>query len=207
MDIRKKYVYDLITRITHAGIGFSILLLLATSQLARFFYENGQLRHLFWVIHIYSGYLLIGFFLMRIVWFFKGPKYSRLSNFIKIKEWKQIFISKKIKWGWGHHPMAALAYLLLYATIAFLIYSGLFLARIQFDQGPISEKYFDEMNLLKNFLENHNTASWLVIIFTITHLGALIFHQIKDRVPIFKSMRTGYQYKRKSFGDLENERD
>lgn len=197
--MRKKYIYDLVTRISHAGIGATILLLLASSQLAQYFYEDGHLRHFFWVIHIYSGYLLIGFFLMRIVWFFKGPKYSRLSNFIKFRT--------NMKWGWGHHPMAAPAYLLLYATIAFLIYSGLFLARIQFDLGPISEKYYDEMNLLNNFLHNHNTASWLVIIFTITHLGALTFHQIKDRVPIFKSMRTGYQYKRKSSGVLENESD
>jgi Ni,Fe-hydrogenase I cytochrome b subunit len=207
MDIRKKYVYDFITRISHAGIGISILLLLVSSELAKFFYENGQLRHLFWIIHIYTGYLLTSFLCLRILWFFKGPQYSRLSNFVKVQEWKKIINNKKMTWGWGHHPLAALAYLLLYGVVIFLIYTGFFLARIQFDQGLISEKYYDEINLLQNFLENHYTASWVVIIFTIIHIVALSWHQIKDNVPILQSMKDGYQYKRISSGDLENEND
>lgn len=205
MDIQKKYVYDLITRICHAGIGATSILLWASAKFAGLFYENGQWRHLFWIIHIYCGYSLIAFISVRVIWFFNGPKYSRLSNFIELKKWKTILQTKKINWGWGHHPLAALAYLGLYAVILFLIYTGLFLARIQFDYGPVSEKYFDEMNLLKNFLENHNMASWFVFIFTIVHLTALTWHQIKGRVPVFISMKTGHQYKRKSTGSIQDE--
>lgn len=214
MEIRKKYIYDLPTRILHAGIGGASLLLFISAQLAKFFYENGEIRHLFWITHIFIGYLLFAFFALRVVWFFKGPKYSRLSNLIKIREWKKIitdiFIAKKvkpIKWDWGHHPRASIAYLALYFTIAFLIFSGLFLSRIQFDMGPMARKYYDEVILLDTFLESHSIASWFIILFTITHIAALYWHQIKDKVPIFTSMRTGYQYKHTQHGDLENEND
>lgn len=210
MDIRKKYVYDFLTRISHAGIGGASLLLFFSAQLANFYYENGDIKHLLWMVHIYLGYLLTLFFALRVIWFFKGPKYSRLSNLIKFKEWKEIFLSKKfknIKWNWGHHPTASIAYLGIYLVIGFLIFSGLFLSRIQFDMGPIASKYYDEVRLLTNFLETHQAASLLIIIFTIIHLTTLFWHQHKDKVPIFTSMKSGYQYKRKKTGDLENESD
>lgn len=214
MNIRKKYVYDLLTRISHAGIGGASLLLFLSAQLANYFYENGKTSHFIWMLHIYLGYLLVFFFTMRIIWFFKGPKYSRLSNLIKIKEWKEILLAKKfqrIKWNWGHHPSASIAYLLLYLVLLFLIFSGLFLSRIQFDMGPLPAKYYDEVELLTTFLQSHETASWLIIIFTIVHLAGLFWHQLKDKVPVFESMRTGYQYKRSESetlpGELEDECD
>lgn len=207
MNIRKKYIYDLLTRILHAGIAGSCLLLFLTAKLARFFYENGNIRHLFWMIHIYIGYLLIGLISVRLVWFFTGPKYARLSNLIKIKEWKEILVTKKMKWGWGHHPTASIAYIFIYLVIGFLIYSGIFLARIQFDMGPIASQYYDQVMLLDDFLEGHETASLLVIAFSIVHVLALFWHQINDQVPIFKSMRTGFQYKRFKEGELDENED
>jgi cytochrome b len=206
MEVQKKYIYDLITRITHAGIGISAFALFITAKLAQYFFESGQLSHLYWQIHIYFGYALFIFLTMRFVWFFKGSKYSRISNFINIAEWKKIIRTRTIKWEWGHHPLAAVAYLMVYLALSLLIYSGLFLARIQFDQGPIEERFYDDLENLKFYLTDHNVLAWFIFIFTFIHLSALLLHRLKDKVPIFSSMLTGYQYKKKSKGENKNEK-
>ncbi|MFA6238000.1 MAG: cytochrome b/b6 domain-containing protein [Bacteriovorax sp.] len=210
MEIQKKYIYDLLTRISHAGIGGISLLLFLSAQLANLFFESGNIRHFIWLVHIYLGYLLVSFFVTRIIWLFKGPKYSRLSNLIQIKEWKNILLSKgkgAVKWGWGHHPLASLAYLGLYLIIAVLIFSGFILARIQFDLGPVPEKYYDDVRFLSSYKDGHYIASVGLLFFTVVHIWALFHHQKKDKVPAFESMKTGYQYKLSTPGDLENEND
>lgn len=193
--IKQKYVYDLLTRFLHAGIGSSALLLFLTAKLAGIFYENSSVRHNLWMLHIFLGFLLTGLIFMRVIWFFIGPKYARITNLIQLQNWKEIVETRKVKWKWGHHPFAALAYLGVYATFLYLIYSGQFLSRIQFDVGPISPQHFDDMNLFIAFLENHEIASCLIIIFMIVHMIALFWHQQNDGVSVFSSMKDGFQHK------------
>lgn len=71
--------------------------------------------------------------------------------------------------------------------------------------GPIASKYFDEMMLLKDLLEGHEISSFLVIAFSVVHVLALFWHQINDQVPIFRSMRTGYQYKHFKEGESDED--
>jgi cytochrome b len=196
INIEKKYIYDLTTRLLHASIGISTLILFLTAKLSKYYYEDGPLRHIFWQIHIVTGYTLICFIFIRFIYFFIGPKYSKLAEFFKWKEWRDIIFKQKITWGWGHHPLGALAYLLIYAVIVQLIYSGLYLARIQFDQGPIANKLYDEVFLLTKFLELHELGSSVFILFTIGHVFSLFWHQTNDGVPILQSMFNGFQYKK-----------
>jgi len=201
--LQKKYVYDLLTRILHAGIGGSLLLLLITAKLAKVFYENSSVRHNLWMLHIYLGFILTSFLILRFVWFFFGPQYARISNFIQLSNWKEIVRTRKVKWEWGHHPFAGIAYLGVYGIIIFIIYTGHFLSRIQHDVGPISPKYFDDMNLFVNFIEGHELASLLIIVFTLIHLIALLWHQQNDGVSIISSMVDGYQHKQTDINEKE----
>jgi cytochrome b len=196
-NIEKKYIYDLTTRLLHASIGISTLILFFTAKLSKFYYENGSIRHIFWQIHIVTGYALIGFILIRFIYFIIGPKYSKISELFKWKEWGEIIFKQRITWGWGHHPLGALAYLLIYAVIILLIYSGLYLAKIQFDQGPMDNRLYDEVLLLTKFLDLHEVGSSIFILFTIGHVLSLFWHQTTDGVPILQSMFNGFQYKKR----------
>ncbi|MBP9682354.1 MAG: cytochrome b/b6 domain-containing protein [Bacteriovorax sp.] len=212
MGTHKKYIYDFLTRFTHAGIAGCSLLLYLTANLAHLFYESGSLSYSFWMAHVILGHLLIFFLAIRIFWFFKGPRYSRLSNLIKIKEWKQIFLNCfqvnknfKIKWPWGHHPLASVAYLLVFVALIILTITGLFLTRIQFDLGIIAESYYDDMTILDSFKDPHQLASLFIINFSLVHILMLLWHQRKDKLPILQSMVTGYQYKKPQSGESEDE--
>jgi cytochrome b len=193
--IEKRYIYDKFTRILHWSIALSILTLFLSAKVAAIFYEESVIRHYAWQIHIFSGYAFSLLLIMRIGGLFFGGKYAKIQSFINLEKWKLILKNKKMIWGWGHHPVAAILYLGVYGLMGFLVYSGLFLARIQFDLGPISEKYFDDMILLKNYLERHELASNLILLFVFGHLLALLWHQVRDGVPIISSMLDGYQHK------------
>lgn len=193
--IRKKYVYDLMTRFLHAGIGGSVLFLLLTANLAKFFHENSAIRHNFWMVHVSLGFLLSALLILRFIWLFIGPKYSKISNFIQLNNLKETIKTRTVKWKWGHHPFAGLVYLGVYAVIGYLTYSGHFLSRIQYDMGPISPQYFDDMNLFAGLIESHEFTSCLIVIFIIFHLAALFWHQKNDGVSVLSSMKDGFQYK------------
>ena len=180
--------------------------------MAQYFYEDGALSFSFWMAHVILGHFLIIFLGIRIFWFFKGPRYSRLSNLIKIKEWKEILLncfqlnkSFKIKWPWGHHPLASAAYLLVFVALTTRTISGHFLTRIQFDLGIIEESYYDDMTILDSFKDPHQVASLFIINFSLVHILMLLWHQRKDKLPILQSMVTGYQYKKPQSGESEDE--
>ena len=88
-----------------------------------------------------------------------------------------------------------MVYLVFYLLLMSIIISGLFLARIEHDIGPIAEKFFDDMNAYAQLISIHEVISNLILGFFILHILALFKHQMSDGVPVITSMKDGYQYK------------
>ena len=203
--IIKKYIYDKTTRLLHAGIGISVILLFVTAKLGRTFYEYNQFRIILWNIHLCFGYLLGFLFIYRVIWFFLGNEYAKPKNFLHLKQLYAVFIKrKKLEWKFGHHPIAGVVYLVFYLLLISIIISGFFLARIEHDLGPIAERFFDDMNTYAQMITWHEIFSNLILVFFLLHILAQIKHQMNDGVPVISSMKDGYQYK-KIEGDLNEE--
>lgn len=211
MNIRRKKVYDLIQRLCHLGIALFTLILLLTAYAADFFYEDGLLRKSLWISHVMAGFSLTAFMVLRIIWGFVGPHHARFSSMWKYREWKQLFQEKKknIKWTWGHHPTASLVYFLFYFIIILICLSGIILAAIEHNLGPLAKNLYDQLKYKNEIQEVHEILSLFVIFFIVAHLGALLFHEVKDKVPVVQSMFSGYQYKEVSeeSGEDKNEND
>jgi Ni,Fe-hydrogenase I cytochrome b subunit len=194
---QRKKIYDAILRVGHAVIAFSTLALLLSAWGAKYFYEQGLYSKSLWITHIFTGYLFIIALSLRIIWGFIGSKYALWSEMLKIKLWLQAVKSKSFsfEWDWGHHPQGALGYLFFYILAVALSLTGLFLAGIEHNEGPIKD-LFDDMSLqpwLSNF---HEFLSWSVVAFLFLHLGALLYHEKKDGLPVLQSIWSGYQYKK-----------
>jgi cytochrome b len=154
------------------------------------------------MIHVFLGNILIVFLGFRFVYFFIGPDHSRLSDLVKLNAWKTILISfwerKKsgpLNWSWGHHPVASFFYLIVYIAFSGLALSGVILSRVQFDQGFIPERFYDDVTYLRELMQTHEILAWTVLGFTLMHLSALFYHQKKDKLPVFQAMKTGFQYR------------
>jgi cytochrome b len=49
-------------------------------------------------------------------------------------------------------------------------------------------------SLKHTFKEPHEFIYNLLIVFVVVHIAALIWHEIKDRIPLAQAMVSGYQY-------------
>lgn len=209
MKIKRKKIYDPLLRLVHFGIAFFCLILILSAYSAEFFYEEGLLRKSFWVVHVYSGFALIFFLSIRILWGFIGPQYARWKELWQWQSWISAIRARSFhfKWNWGHHPMASLTYLVFYLILTFLSVSGVLLSAIEHDLGPFASALYDQLHYRKDLLEIHESLSLFVILFIFAHLFALYWHERKDEVPVAQSMFSGYQYKKNNEVENDNEKN
>ncbi|MDD4973318.1 MAG: cytochrome b/b6 domain-containing protein [Bacteriovorax sp.] len=205
MKVERKKIYDPLLRLSHFGIAFFCLILILSAYIAEFYYEEGLLRKSFWVVHVYSGFALTFFLILRIFWGLIGPKYARWHEMWKWQEWKGAFKARRIhfKWNWGHHPMASLSYLLFYFILSFLSVTGIILSAIEHNLGPLASSFYDQLTYRKDLSELHESLSYFVILFIFSHLFALFWHENKDQIPIVQSMFSGFQYRKNN--EVKNE--
>jgi cytochrome b len=199
MKIEKKYIYDLFLRFLHLMIAGSTVVLLLSAKLAEINEGEGYLRKAFWVIHIFAGYGLSIGLVLRIIWGFVGPEHARFKSFIHIEEWKTLIRTLSIKniiWKWGHHPLASIAYLCFYFASLVLAGTGLLLAAIEHDRGPFANWLYDELLYKHSLQEVHEALAWTIVIFIVTHIFALFYHEHEDGLPTVQSMFSGFQYKK-----------
>jgi cytochrome b561 len=193
VSIIKRKIYDPLQRVLHWTIALSCLILLATGLGAELI-EAGKVRNQLWHLHINAGYLLTVALFLRIIWAFIGPRFASLKDFFKFFTKKKVEDLQKFT-EFGHDPKAALAYLLLYASFIMIILTGLVLAGIEHNLGPFADLTFDRLYLREYFKEPHEIFSYFVILFTVTHIGALLYHQRQHKLPMWYAMIDGIQYR------------
>lgn len=122
------------------------------------------------------------------------------GEFFHFSTWKRWISKKKIdfEWNYGHHPLASIAYLSLYAVLIFLSITGVFLAAIEHNLGPLAQSWYDNLTYKHDLKEIHETLSAFVIIFIFIHILSLYLHEKIEQLPIVQSMFSGYQYKHKN---------
>ena len=207
MKLERKKIYDPLLRLIHFGLAFLCLILIISAYIANTFYEEGLIRKSFWIVHVFSGFGLSVLLVIRMLWGIIGAKHARFKELLRWKDWKKAIQNKSLKfdWDWGHHPRGAFAYIIFYLVILFLSISGLFLAAIEHDLGPLASLFFDQLLYKKDLLEIHEVLSYLVIIFIFVHIFSLARHELKDRIPIIQSMFSGFQYRKIQEKDIEKD--
>lgn len=200
-EVRK--VFDPILRFLHAWNALAIVCLIGTAWASEIF-EKGPGEKTIWILHILIGYALIFGVSFRVVWGLVGPEHARLKQMWHPKFWITKFRNLRLKYkshttsikSFGHDPIASLAYIAVYLVVIGMIVSGLMLAAIEHGMGPFAERFFDQVNLKHTFKEPHEIGSLFLIGFIVLHIGAIIWHERRDKTPIAQSMISGYQYRR-----------
>jgi cytochrome b len=202
MNYERRQTYEPILRICHSLIALTSVGLIASAWAAQFFFEEGIFRKSFWVVHVFLGYALGLTLAVRILWGTVGPQSARWSALIHTSAWLQVFKKRKLSatWEWGHHPYASAAYLLLYLAMVLLAGTGLPLAAIEHNMGPLAPQLFDELKFEESLSTAHEFLSWFVFIFVVAHIWAIVRHEKIDGTPIAQSMISGYQYR-----EIQNE--
>lgn len=195
LNYRRLKVYDPVLRLIHAWNGLSIVFLMATVWLSDLF-EKGAAEDALWQLHIYLGYGLILGLTARLAWGLAGPAHARFSDMWHPAAWwnaiRHLNLQKTPRFG--HDQLASGAYLLVYLLLLAIAITGLGLAAVEHSTGPFNTWFGDMAWLGEAFEEPHEIVYNLLIVFVIVHIGALIWHEWKDKTPLAQSMVTGYQY-------------
>lgn len=195
LTYRRQKVYDPVLRVLHAWNGLTILFLILTVSFADLA-EKGAGEDFVWLMHIYLGYALILGLVARLCWGLVGPAHARFSDMWHPAAWwyaVRYFDLKTIP-RFGHDRLASGIYLLVYLLLAVMAFTGLGLAAVEHNLGPLNA-WLGDMAWAKDALEEpHETIYSVLIGFVVIHITALIWHEVRDKTPLAQSMVSGYQY-------------
>jgi Ni/Fe-hydrogenase 1 B-type cytochrome subunit len=206
------YVWEWPVRITHWINVLSMIMLSITG----FFigspfmtapdtsmYIMGWMR----MLHFSFAYLFTVSVAARIVWMFIGNHHASWKAFIPwiTKDGRAAFIKmfryytftgKQISYEVGHNPVAATAYLGIFALFIFQIISG-FAMYGQFAPGGFWEGMLGGLNVMVGVQWMrllHHGVMWLLVGFIINHVYSGWLMDIKERNGTMSGIFSGYRY-------------
>lgn len=206
---QKEYiqVWDLLVRIFHWSLVVFVFI--------AFF--SGDEKSL---LHLYSGYAVLGLLLLRFVWGFTGGTYARFTNFI-YPPGQAIQYLKEIRQGSpqyyiGHNPAAGWMVIVLLIMLAFVCVTGHMAYKIKgqglsvqgftfvkyahadSDEGEDEDhEYLGNESKENEFWEDiHETSSLTLIMLILLHISGVLVSSRFHHENLVKAMITGKKEKR-----------
>lgn len=194
----RRRVYDPVLRIVHGWNALVLAALLATGWSTELV-EHGPWADVLWRVHVLLGYGLVIGLVARAVWGVVGPRHARFADLWHPRAWVDAVRLQRPRATrrFGHDELASIVYLAVYALLAAMAVTGLALAAIEHDTGPLAGPLGDAAWLRKAFGEPHEAMATMAAAFVGVHVIALIVHERLQRNRIAQSMLTGFQYRRR----------
>lgn len=196
LALKRERVYDPVLRLIHAWNGLLIVLLLASGQVAGAL-DFARPAVALWDLHLWLGYGLVMGLVARVIWGLVGPGHARWSALWHPAAWQEALGRRQYftaPAGAGHHPLASGVYLLVYGLILAMAVTGLALAAIDQNTGPLYAWLGHDVFSKTLFRAPHEWLQYLFMAFIVVHLAALVLHEWRHGVPVAQAMVSGYQY-------------
>lgn len=208
-------IWDWETRVLHWCNVLLILALMAlavSSEILKDFHVGKHFRHQLMDYHVYIGYALIVTVILRVLWGFGGNEYARWRDLWPFTAEKIGYIAHKLKWHargfkkgpakfryMGHDPLGALFYLALFLVVVLQILTGLSLAGIEKHMAPWQGFFAGftkgTLSLIKDGAgEIHEFGFDFMIFFIISHVGAVVIHELHEKTGLLSSMINGVKF-------------
>jgi cytochrome b len=173
-------VWDLPTRIFHWALLALVLLCWFTGE--------GEGVSL---IHRLSGEAIAGLIVFRAVWGFVGGEHARFADFVRgpraaVEHLSQLLRGRAEPTA-GHNPAGGLSVLLLLASVAFVVVTGLFSAGDEGPGGPFAGRFGLELSGL------HEPAFRILQAVVVLHLLGVVVTSLAGRENLVAAMVTGFK--------------
>jgi cytochrome b len=200
LTYRRERVYDPVLRLIHAWNGLLIVLLIVSGQVA------GVLEYAWPAagvarLHLWLGYGLVLGLVARVLWGRVGPTHARWSALWHPELWRQALAKREFftpPESAGHHPLASAAYLATYLLLGVMAATGLALAAIDQNTGPLYAWLGHDVFSKATYRTPHEWLQYFFIGFVVAHFAALILHERRHGVPVAQAMVSGYQYEKET---------
>ena len=126
-------VWDIFVRVSHwtVAVGFFIA----------YFTEDEVLS-----LHVWAGYAVGVFVVMRILWGFVGPRHARFTDFLygphKVFSYLRDLAAFRAERHLGHSPAGGAMAIALWIGLLAIVWSGLELYAVEEGGGPLASKLF-----------------------------------------------------------------
>ena len=145
--------------------------------------------------HMWSGYVVVGLVLFRILWGIAGSESARFSHFIhgpaSVLSYTRSLFKPGYKTETGHTPLGGWSVISLLLVLATQAISGLFSNDDIANEGPL---YHLVRKATSNFLSVVHQYFFNVLLgLVVLHLAAIVFYRMKHRDNLVKPMITGYK--------------
>jgi cytochrome b len=162
-------------------------------------------------LHVWAGYVLGVFVVMRIAWGFVGPKHARFTDFVcgPIKVWTYLvdLVAFRAKRYLGHSPAGGAMALALLIGLLAVVWTGLELYAVEENAGPlasisptmaapgllvlVSEDDNEDEEREEFWEELHEWLSNLVFVLVILHIAGVLLAGIVHGENLSRAMVTG----------------
>ena len=177
-------VWDIPTRLFHWILVLAVAILLLTGLL---------LGDPWYRVHVYSGYLVATLLVFRVVWWFFGTGYSRLSALLRAIGHLPSFVPALLRLRpphyAGHNPAGSVMIILLMLCLASLAASGFTVEGGEEKRGALA-------GLLSFATGNsaHQLHKWLaygLMALIAVHVAGVAFETVMQHMPLVRGMVTG----------------
>jgi len=94
------------------------------------------------IVHIYSGYAVLGLVIFRVLWGIVGSKYARFSDFLyppkQVIQYIRGMVAGKPEHYLGHNPLGGWMIVALLASLIVVTVTGLKVYAIEEERGPLA---------------------------------------------------------------------
>lgn len=156
-------------------------------------------------LHVWSGYLVGGLLLARIVWGFVGPQHARFADFVSgpIRAWRYLIdlILLRARRHVGHSPAGGIMVLMLMVGCLATVWTGLELYAAEDGKGPLAHATpviaqalaAGEISLGGGefWEEVHEVLANLTFLLVLLHIGGVVLASILHRENLIGAMFTG----------------
>ncbi len=177
-------VRDLPVRLFHWALVATVAVLAVTG----FFGEENWLP-----VHIWAGQVLAVLVIFRLIWWFVGGRYSRLSTYPLSLKAVKAHIAGLLRGEnplrAGHNPVGAWNIVIMITLLTLLVITGYVTLGGQELQGPLSTAVDYETG--EAFAEIHEALAWLLLVAIAAHIAGVFMEVRIFGHPLLSAMTRG----------------
>lgn len=146
-------------------------------------------------LHVYSGYLIAGLLVVRLIWGFAGPRHARFSDFIRPPGEVAAYLGGLIKGGTtrylGHNPAGGAMILALLFSLSLTTLTGIAAYGVEGD-GPMAGWFLGTRMFGGEVMEEiHEFFANFTVLLVAVHITGVILGSLLHGENLVRAMITG----------------
>ena len=145
-------------------------------------------------VHVVAGYTVVGLLLFRLAWGVVGPRHARFSDFIRSPRiaWRYLLdtVRGRARRYLGHNPAGGWMVLLLLASLAATVLTGLIYYGAHKHAGPFAALVMDRAQA-HTWKEIHEFFANGTVVLIIAHVSGVVLSSLAHRENLPLAMITG----------------